>query len=222
MKTATRPKRWEVAAAAVAALGIMLSVSACGQSDQAGASSEAADSGAIETHYQAVQPPFQPTGLSQYRANLNYAEASQVLGTDTTSFFMNAGEKDPFFWCPSHGGAVPNTAQETNPDYVEPDPNASTGSVIIGNMDPNGVYSPPSSSGTYVMCETNGGVQYLVYWEGNVMQLNAPAVWNTSLNGGQGGIQVTGSPTMPVCYVTEYKGKAATECKDPAPAPAKP
>lgn len=202
---------------AIAALGTALafSLAACTQGQNSGVASEASESGQIEDHYLAVQPPYEPSGVSEYRGNLNAAEASQVLGINTTSFFMNTGEKAPFFWCPSHGGAVPNTAQLTNPDQVIPDPNASAGSVIIGNMDPDGVYAPNASSGTYVMCVNNAGQEYLVYWEGDVFQVNAKATWNPSLNGGQGGVQVTGAPQMPVCHVGTYRGKAATICKDP-------
>lgn len=199
-------------AAAGLAAAVIVSAAACTQGQSGGAASEASQSGQIQSHYEAVQPPYEATGNSEYRANLNYAEASQVLGINTTSFFFNLGQNAPFFWCPSHGGAVPNTAQLTNPQQVQPDPNASNGSVVIGNMDPNGVYSPTSSSGTYVMCVNSAGQEYLVYWEGDVFQVNGNATWNPSLNGGRGGAQVTGAPQMPVCHVGYYKGKAATLC----------
>jgi hypothetical protein len=202
-------RRLAIAALAAAAL---LSVAACSQSQGGGAAQEAVQSGQIQNHYEQVQPPYEATGVSEYRANLNYAEASQVLGINTTSFFFNLGQNTPFFSCPSHGGAVPNTAQLTNPQQVQPDPNASAGSVLIGNMDPNGVYSPTASSGTYVMCVNSAGQEYLVYWEGDVLQVNGNATWNASLNGGRGGIQVVGAPQMPVCHTGYYKGKAATLC----------
>ena len=202
--------KWITTAAIGAA--VLFSVAACDQTQNSGAASEAVQSNQIQTHYQQVQPPYEATGTSEYRANLNYAEASQVLGINTTSFFFNLGQNTPFFECPSHGGAVPNTAQLTNPQQVQPDPNASNGSVLIGNMDPNGVYSPTASSGTYVMCVNNAGQEYLVYWEGDVLQVNGNAQWNASLNGGKGGIQVTGAPQMPVCHAGYLKGKAATLC----------
>jgi len=205
------PGRKTLAAAVLAAAGIV-SVAACTQTQDSGASSEAVQSNQIQTHYQQVQPPYQATGTSEYRANLNYAEASQVLGINTTTFFFQMGQPAPFFECPSHGGAVPNTAQLTNPSQIQPDPHSTAGSVVIGNMDPNGVYSPTSSSGTYVMCVNNAGQEYLVYWEGDVMQVNGNAKWNVSLNGGKGGIEVTGAPQMPVCHAGFYRGKAATLC----------
>ncbi len=199
-------------AAPVLAAAVAVSVTACTQSQDSGAASEAVQSNQIQAHYQAVQPPYEATGVSEYRANLNAAEATQTLGINTTSFFFNLGQQAPFFSCPSHGGAVPNTAQLTNPSQIQPDPNQSTGSVVIGNMDPNGVYSPTSSSGTYVMCVNDAGQEYLVYWEGDVLQVNGNAAWDAALNGGKGGIRVTGAPQMPVCRTGQFHGKPATLC----------
>ncbi len=194
---------------------VALGATACTQEQSSGASNEAAQSSQIQTHFEAVQPPYEATGVSEYRSNLNAAEATQALGINTTSFFFNLGQNAPFFSCPSHGGAVPNTAQLTNPTQIQPDPNQSAGSVSLGNMDPNGVYSPTSSSGTYVMCVNSAGQEYLVYWEGDVLQVNGNAAWDSSLNGGKGGVRVTGAPEMPVCHVGTYRGKAATLCSAP-------
>jgi hypothetical protein len=202
---------------------VVISAIACsGGSPPAGASSENTDSGSIWTHYQDVQPPYQPTGDSAYRANENYVQAIHVLGLNTTSFFWQAGRDTPYFWCPSYGGALSDEAEATNPDFVEPDPNnnynqQNPGSIIIDNMDPDGVYPPTSgSTGTDVLCETASGAKYDVYAEGDVTQISAPAEWVASANGGKGGIVVTGAPVMPVCTVDEYQGQAATLCTDPA------
>lgn len=200
----------------IAAIAALAAIAGCdSQNDPSGASTENSASSALWQHYEQVQPPYQPTGKSVYRDNLNLAEADQVLGLNTTTFFFQNGSRIPIFWCPSHGGAVPDTAQLTNPSYVEPDPNASRGSVIIGNMDPNGVYAPTSSAGTYVQCEDTQGRPYLVYAEPDVMQISAPAIWDPKANGGQGGIVVTGAPVMPVCTVGTYQGQAATLCTAP-------
>lgn len=205
------PSTRTLAAVALGAAALA-TLAACTQAQNSGAASESAQSNQTQTHYQAVQPPYEATGVSEYRANLNAAEATQTLGINTTSFFFNLGQNAPFFSCPSHGGAVPNTAQLTNPNQIQPDPNQTAGSVVIGNMDPNGVYSPTASSGTYVMCVNNAGQEYLVYWEGDVLQVNGNAAWNASLNGGKGGIRITGAPQMPVCRIGQYHGKPATLC----------
>lgn len=211
-----------VSVATVAALG---GVAACSHTQNAGAVGERAAEGDIWTHYETVQPPYQPTGKSVYRDNLTLSEADQVLGLNTTSFFWQNGRQDPYFWCPSRGGAVPNTAQLTNPSLVQPDPNASAGSVITEAMDPNGVYTPTSSTGTYVQCIDSSGHDYLFYAEGEVSQVSAPATWDYNANHGHGGIVVTGAPVMPVCTVvtisTSTGPSARTECSDPAKVPAK-
>ncbi len=207
--------RVAIKTAAVLVVPVIFTAAACSSSgSDDGYAAENANSGAISTHYEAVQPPYTPTGKSVYRENLNDAEASQVLGLNTTTFFFQQGRQDPFFWCPSRGGAVPNTAQLTNPDYVEPDPNAGSGSVIISNMDPDGVYPPSSSQGTYVSCYSSSGVVYQVYSEPDVVQISAPATWSYAANGGRGGIVVTGAPVMPVCtvkYVTQTNSDGSTQ-----------
>jgi hypothetical protein len=219
-------KRGLVQAAGILVIPLALSVTACSNTAPGGNgyAVENVNSGEISTHYQQIQPPYTPTGKSVYRENLNDAEASQVLGLNTTTFFFQQGRTDPFFWCPSRGGAVPNTAQLTDPQYVEPDPNASAGSVIISNIDPNGVYAPAASNGTYVSCYTASGVVYQVYSEPDVVQLSAPATWSYTANNGHGGIVVTGAPVMPVCsvqYVNQkqsddsFKQVAETVCTAP-------
>jgi hypothetical protein len=165
-------------------------------------------SNSILQHYDTVQPILQPTGQSVYRATLTYAEATHILGLNTYSFFMRkGGNGSPFFQCPSEGAAVPNTAELDNPlllipstDPGQPDSTAAT----VGNMDPDGVYPPSSSQGTYVRCLLGNGSSYLVYSEPDVLQINAnKASWDPSLYGGQGGIVVNGSAVtaMPVCQV---------------------
>jgi hypothetical protein len=216
--TSKRSRKRGITALAAAVITIA-ALAGCTQGAQGGAGVENGISSAISTHYEVVQPPYEPSGQSVYRENLTDAEADQVLGLNTTSFFFQMGSRAPFFWCPSHGGAVPDTAQLTNPDYVEPDPNASQGSVTIGNMDPNGVYSPTSSSGTYVLCVDSSGAEYLVYSEPDVVQISAPAVWSYTADNGLGGIQVTGTPVMPVCTAEEVSGKAQTVCTAPSTAP---
>jgi hypothetical protein len=213
-----------VGAAAGAAVMATAWVTACSQSQNGGTALDHNDSSAISTHYLTVQPPYYPTGISIYRENLNAIEAAHVLGLNTTSFFWQNGRTDPYFWCPSRGGAVPNTAQLTNPQYVQPDPNASNGSVIISNMDPDGVYPPTNSSGTAVVCIDSRGRDYFAYAEGEVTQFSAAATWDFSANHGHGGIVVTGAPAMPVCEVTYAsvpqsgggtKREAVTECTAP-------
>ena len=109
-----------------------------------------------------------------------------MLGLNTYTFFMRkGGQGGPFFQCASEGSAVPNTAELTNPQqYVSnaDDPSLpSDGVAVIGNMDPDGVFPPAASQGTYVRCLYDNGKPYLVYSEPDVIQLNASnASWDPS------------------------------------------
>ena len=59
-------------------------------------------------------------------------------------------------------------------------------------MDPNGIYAPAASSGTYVICvNSSSGQNYLQYWEGDVMAVTSAATWDSS----HAPIQVSGAPT---------------------------
>ena len=193
---------------AVIPIVIATSASSCGSSTGAAASANNTNSG-ILGHYNSVQPPLDPTGNSVYRDTLTYAEATHILGLNTYTFFMRkGGQGGPFFQCASEGSAVPNTAELTNPQqYVSnaDDPSLpSDGVAVIGNMDPDGVFPPAASQGTYVRCLYDNGKPYLVYSEPDVLQLNASnASWDPSLYGGQGGIVVPNGAIdgKPICQV---------------------
>jgi hypothetical protein len=59
-------------------------------------------------------------------------------------------------------------------------------------MDPNGVYVPESSTGTYVMCIDAQGRPYAQYWEGFVHTVFAPARWDS----GSHMVQLVGPPSF--------------------------
>lgn len=52
--------------------------------------------------------------------------------------------------CDSVGYPIPYSTQYTNPQYVQYD-NASY-STVLPQADPNGLYSPESAEGSYIMC----------------------------------------------------------------------
>ena len=58
-------------------------------------------------------------------------------------------------------------------------------------MDPDGVYAPSASTGTYVICVNGSGAKYLEYWEGDVMTVAAGATWDAATHK----LKVTGQPT---------------------------
>ena len=203
----TRKRLLALMPLAVIPVVILTSASAC---NSPGAAANAnVTNGNILNHYDTVQPPLEPTGDSVYRDTLTYAEATHILGLNTYTFFMRkGGQGGPFFQCASEGSAVPNTAELTNPQqYVSnaDDPSLpSDGVAVVGNMDPDGVFPPAASQGTYVRCLYDNGKPYLVYSEPDVLQLNASnASWDPSLYGGQGGIVVPNGAidAKPICQV---------------------
>lgn len=162
-------------------------VAACGAIANNSQTAEFRAQDAIQQHYNQVQPAsdFAATGKSRIRQNLGELELAQENGVQTTSFECGSmGGCDPTHppikSCPSIGAPIPTTDQITNPDQplrdVSQPLNDGGGNVVVGQMDPNGVYSGPSS-GTYVLCIGAGGAVIPSYWEGDVQVEFAPAQW---------------------------------------------
>jgi hypothetical protein len=103
------------------------------------------------------------------------------------------GDQNPVFSCPSLGMPVANTAELSNPDQAEWNTAGSSGvaSAVIGQMDPSGIYTPSSSTGTYVICVNSAGKPYLQYWEGDVMTVTSAATWDSATHQ----LKVIGAPT---------------------------
>lgn len=199
-------QRWT--AATIIAVSASTGLAACSSSSSPASTVENDASQRIWSHYNQVQPLYEPTGLSEYRSVAAYVQATHVLGLNTYTFFLRkGGNGGPMFECPSLGSALPNTAEPSNPNFISPDPNntyntQNPGSVITGNMNPDGVYAPSASQGTDVECLSPSGKKFLAYAEDDIVQLNVgSAKWDPSLYGGQGGIVITGNPVMPVCQV---------------------
>ena len=60
----------------------------------------------------------------------------------------------PVFLCNSIGYGLPAATQYTNPEKTD---YYSTGSVTLPQADPNGLFSPSSAEGTWVMCTDPSG-----------------------------------------------------------------
>jgi|SRR5882762_396154 len=119
--------------------------------------------------------PIPNIGYSQMRQNLIEIETAEDKGVQTTSFIFGNFSADPVQICPSIGVPIPNTASLSNPEQA-----TYTGSATYTTpqMDPNGVYAPSASSGTFVICVGADGKPNPVYAEGNVHTVFGPAVWN--------------------------------------------
>lgn len=135
--------------------------------------------------------PLPHFGYSQIRQTAIDAETISAEGTQTTSFFFQMGDPNPVYSCPSLGEPVANTASLSNPLQPYQGSVTTDGGDVVGQMDPNGIYAPSASSGTYVICVNSSGGKYLEYWEGDVMTVTSAATWNSSTHQ----IEVTGAPT---------------------------
>jgi hypothetical protein len=143
--------------------------------------------------------PIPHFNYSQIRATAIDAETISANGTQTTSFFFQLGVQDPIFSCPSLGEPVANTAQLSNPEQIAPiSGKYGGGATDLPQMDPNGIYAPSASSGTYVICINDTGGKYLQYWEGDVMTVTSAATWDRATHT----LKVTGAPTAVIHTAT--------------------
>lgn len=114
---------------------------------------------------------------SQIRQNLIDIETAEANGAQSTSFFFNYAERDPYMVCPSIGAPIPITVSLTNPSQVTWGAN-NAGPAVTDQMDPNGIYSPKSGQGTWVLCIGANGKIVPQYAEEIVHSVFAPAVWD--------------------------------------------
>jgi hypothetical protein len=179
---------------AVVALSVM-GLAACGQGKSAqnkAISLEQKQQG-IDTYNLDTNQPVPGFNYSQIRQNLKEIETAQANGVQTTSVFYNLGSNKPVYSCPSIGAPIPTTDQLTNPVQAQKDNiaplNNGGGNVVVGQEDPNGVYSG-QSTGTYVICVLPNGKAEATYWEGYVGTWFGPATVSAD-----GTVTPTGVPT---------------------------
>lgn len=187
----TRKRITTVLGAILLILGVSLAA-ACTHSNNAQtqeSKAQAADSKQLDN-----AEPVPEYSYSQIRQTLIDAETAEAATTQTTSFMFQMGDPDPVASCPSIGYPVANTASLTNPSQPYQGGVTTDGGDVVGQEDPNGIYTPTTSSGTYVICNALGGQHYLFYWEGDVMTVGGPATWDTATHSAV----VTGAPTATV------------------------
>jgi len=178
--------------AAATAIVAALTLAGCSHSSGTSAQQQENQQQQQDTSSLINDQPIPHFNYSQIRQTLIDAETISANGTQTTSFFFQLGDQDPVFSCPSLGVPVANTAQLSNPDQNYNSGYASGGtSYPIPQMDPNGIYAPSASSGTYVICVNSSGQKYLQYWEGDVMTVTSAATWDSATHT----LKVIGAPT---------------------------
>jgi len=143
--------------------------------------------------------PIPQLKYSQLRQNLIEIKTAEAKGVQTTTFFFQMGDQNPVFSCPSIGAPIDAGDQLTNPNQIVHDGYPNGGAALtIDQMDPTGEYSTGNgSAGTYSVCLDGSGNEFAQYWEGQVMTVFAPAVWDpAAAAAGKSGIKLVGKPTF--------------------------
>lgn len=76
-------------------------------------------------------------------------ELRDQTGLITYTYLWNELNGRKVFFCTSIGYGIPYATQYTNPQKVESYAN----SIILSQADPNGLFSPASAEGTWVLCK---------------------------------------------------------------------
>lgn len=182
MKITARKRAAALITAGAVALAVGLS--ACNSNNSENAAQNA-DSTNLENNQ-----PLPNVTWSQERENLIDIELAEVNDVQTTTFVMHNGNQNPISSCPSIGFGIPDSASLSNP--LKPDSNSgSWADDVVGQEDPNGIYAPTSSEGTFVICLDATGQPYINRVEDDVDTAGGPAQWNDATHS----YSLTGAPT---------------------------
>lgn len=168
-----------VVAAASAAITAGLFLASCSNGKRNAADQRERDvTASLQAGYVISQPI--PTGdWSQQRQTLIEIERMQIATTPTWSYFFAPGRANaaPVSSCASIGDPIPSTYQLTNPERPEGDIGDNGGGVTVAQMEATGVFTGASDA-TNVLCVTEAGKRYKVYWEGQVFSSTLEHVWD--------------------------------------------
>lgn len=96
-------------------------------------------------------------------------EMRDQTGLATYTYLWSDFQGKLVFFCESIGYAIPYATQFTNPQKIE-DSAPNYGYAILSQADPNGLFSPSSAEGSWVMCkDPNGKDVRPVYTEPRVI-----------------------------------------------------
>jgi hypothetical protein len=117
--------------------------------------------------YNQAQPlPLFP--YSNYRETMIQLEQQLATSTPTTWTTWESYAGKPEGVCKSMGWPIPVTVQLSNPSQMVTGGYNNQVGATVGQMDPIGVYPPPSGMGTWAMCLDAAGVAHPSYLEGVV------------------------------------------------------
>jgi len=83
-------------------------------------------------------------------------ELRDQSGLVTYTYLWNEMQGKKVFFCDSIGYGIPYATQYTNPQKIA-DSYSQGGFAILPQADPNGLFSPASAAGTWVMCKNPQG-----------------------------------------------------------------
>ena len=96
-------------------------------------------------------------------------ELRDQTGLVTYTYVWNEMQGRKVFFCESIGYGIPYATQFTNPQKIA-DSRHQYGYAILPQADPNGLFSPASAEGTWVMCKNpNGNEVKPVYVEPRIV-----------------------------------------------------
>jgi len=96
-------------------------------------------------------------------------ELRDQSGLITYTYLWNEIQGKKVFFCDSIGYGIPYATQYTNPQKIA-DSYSQGGFAILPQADPNGLFSPASANGTWVMCKNPQGNEVKpVFIEPNVI-----------------------------------------------------
>jgi hypothetical protein len=195
---------------------MLLGASAWSCSGPSGQTSENRQSNANlwNAEHDAPAPVFNQ--VSTLRWAMIETEAAQVLGLPSTVFVFEQGmTQGPILQCAAIGYPNPGGTELTNPFKMEGNGN---GNIAVANIDPNQVYPPSTSEGTFFLCTEPGGQVVPVYGEPNVLAWPGLASWVMNSPGKPyPHINPIGTAAVAHCVVTGAGTKnAKTTCTAPA------
>ncbi|MGD0328151.1 MAG: hypothetical protein ABSB00_00335 [Minisyncoccia bacterium] len=84
-------------------------------------------------------------------------ELRDQTGLVTYTYLWNEMQGKKVFFCQSIGYGIPYATQFTNPQRPIIDSSTYHDTTVIAQADPNGLFSPASAEGTWVMCKDPNG-----------------------------------------------------------------
>jgi len=164
--------------ASLIAAGLALSLAAC--DDQAAQPTanqqEAAQQAAQQAEGLMAVGPVKITNWTQKRQFQAILEAFDQPNLITYSYLVGSQDAKIVPLCRSQGYGFNEATQYTNPlmaswKYTG---NEGIASAVVAQPDPNGLYSPPTSEGTLLLCLTKAGKVLPVRSEPSILTLPVP------------------------------------------------